>query len=394
LTTFVAIDDKSECIGYYANGELVFGKEPPADFTRTWKHQPFFTGNNIEYANLFCRKSIDDACPEHLKQRWTAVCKRMGSFLRSFSEAKISLLENCLYDMVPQYFLMEYFETKCQIIDWVFDNFPKPTDYDHQVNLFHLLTEIKSHPVRLDPGKLSKRRSEITVQNFLADLPKWKKVQYNQFGTKTGRLTNTKTSLPILTMDKSHRAVVKPQNDFFVEFDFNAAELRVFLALAGWKQPAGDIHQWNIERVFKEDITRAEAKKRIFAWLYNPSDDRSFGAFYDRQEVLEKHFDGLRITNPFGREIEADAYHALSYLIQSTSSDVVLRQAIKINKLLEDKETFMSFIVHDSVVLDLKKSEKSLIKEVAKLFGDTSLGKFKVNVSVGVDFGELKEIKV
>ena len=44
------------------------------------------------------------------------------------------------------------------------------------------------------------------------------------------------------------------------------------------------------------------------------------------------HFSGLvaakEITNPFGRKIKADKFHALNALIQSTTSDTFLRRAI------------------------------------------------------------------
>ena len=96
-------------------------------------------------------------------------------------------------------------------------------------------------------------------------------VDYNIFGTKTGRLSTKKGSFPILTMDKRYRSSVKPNNDWFVELDYNAAELRVLLALAGKEQPDEDIHDWNVKNVYRNLLTRDEAKTRIFAWLYNPS---------------------------------------------------------------------------------------------------------------------------
>ena len=87
---------------------------------------------------------------------------------------------------------------------------------------------------------------------------------YNQFGTVTGRLTVTSNSFPIMNLDKSFRSILKPNNDLFVEFDYNAAELRTILSLSDQQQPEEDIHQWNIKKVFKQDMTRDEAKRKIF----------------------------------------------------------------------------------------------------------------------------------
>ena len=65
-------------------------------------------------------------------------------------------------------------------------------------------------------------------------------VSYNQFGTKTGRLSTQPKSFPILTMNSEFRSIVKPTNNKFVELDYNAAEARTLLALAGKEQPKED----------------------------------------------------------------------------------------------------------------------------------------------------------
>ena len=64
-----------------------------------------------------------------------------------------------------------------------------------------------------------------------------------------------------LTMDRKYRRVIEPTNDFFVELDFNAAELRTLIALQGKNQPAEDIHEWNVKNVYRGLVTREEAKK-------------------------------------------------------------------------------------------------------------------------------------
>ena len=65
--TFLTLDDKSECIGYYHNGQLVFGQEPNSTLTKTWKYHPYLKNNNIKYASLYVDgKDFADVCPEHL----------------------------------------------------------------------------------------------------------------------------------------------------------------------------------------------------------------------------------------------------------------------------------------------------------------------------------------
>ena len=84
---------------------------------------------------------------------------------------------------------------------------------------------------------------------------------------------------------------------------------------------------------------------------------------------------------------------SLNYLIQSTTSDLFLRQVIKINEILKNTESFISWTLHDSVMLDLKNQDKSLLPEIIDVFGDTRFGKYVVNVSAGQNYGEMKKIK-
>ena len=59
---------------------------------------------------------------------------------------------------------------------------------------------------------------------------------------------------------------------------------------------------------------------------------------------------------------------------------------------MEDLESFIAFIIHDSIVLDMKERDRHKIPKLLKVFGDTDLGKFLVNVRAGFNFGEMKEV--
>ena len=92
----------------------------------------------------------------------------------------------------------------------------------------------------------------LKVRNFIKhNKNTFPYVVYDPFKSKTGRLV-TKNSFPILTMDKNYRKILKPNNDWFIEFDFNAAELRVLLGLLGKEQPQEDLHEWNKKNVYKD----------------------------------------------------------------------------------------------------------------------------------------------
>ena len=256
-----------------------------------------------------------------------------------------------------------------------------------------MLAHIKEQPLNIDPSFLSEYMALPRARMLYKKLIKKTThcVDYLPFKSKTGRLTTSKSSFPILTLDKVFRSVIKPTNDYFVELDFNAAELRTLLALSGKEQPSIDIHDWNVENVYRGVLTRDEAKKRIFAWLYNPdSRDYLSGRAYDRDEVLKKHFDGSKVTTAFDRIIPADNHHALNYIIQSTTSDLLLKRAIETGKILHDRKSNIAFLLHDSLVIDYAKGDADLLDDIVETFSDTDLGRYVTNISVGKNFGAMK----
>ena len=392
---FQTLDDKNECVGYFSNGELFFG-DLPDDATKTWNYSAHLKDRNIQYAKLYCDgKSLDEACPDHLRNEWDKINAKLKAHFRSFREAKISLSDHCFFDLVPRQFLLEFCDIKNQITEYVFKIHSKPENYDVLVSLTKLVEEIKQNRLHIDSTALKDRMVEFRARQFARKLNKVEHAcKYNVFGTKTGRLTTEKDSFPILTMDKDYRNVLSPTNDWFVELDFNAAELRALLALLGEDQPHEDIHEWNLKNVYRNIGTREEAKKRIFAWLYNSeSQDFLSNRTYNRELIKEKYWNGSHVVNPFGRLIEADEFHAVNYLVQSTTSDIFLRQALEVNKLLEGRKSFISFMIHDSLVIDFSEEDRGLISSIHRIFSRTKFGDFLATVKAGRNFGEMKELK-
>ena len=167
------------------------------------------------------------------------------------------------------------------------------------------------------------------------------------------------------------------------------------IGLLDKKQPREDIHNWNLNNVFRKIGTREEAKKRVFAWLYNPkSQDYLLNREYDRDSVLQKYYNGKEVTTFCDRTIETDDHHALNYIIQSTASDLFLRQMIKVWEYLRDKKSNIAFCLHDSLVIDLHDEDENMIHEIKEIFAKTELGTFRVNVSGGKDFGNMKAMNV
>jgi len=391
---FQTLDDKKDCVGIYQD-DLVFNGDLSDDLTHTWSYSGFLSGREVEYAKLYCGGiTLDKACPEALRERWERSNNKLKAFIKSFNTARVSLDEICFFDLVPEKFLIEFCQIKNQICAHVFDNYERPENYDYLVSLTEIIEDMKYRRLNINPKNLSMFRADH--RKFIQKLNKIQhSCKFNIYGTKTGRLTTEPKSFPILTLKKELRCVIEPHNDYFVELDYNAAELRTLIALQGKPQPEGDIHEWNIQNVYRGLVTRDEAKTRIFAWLYNPeSQDYLSSRAYDRESVVQKHFTHGQVRTFWDKVIPSEERTALNYIIQSTCAENVLRQMIKVSNYLKGCKSYVAFPIHDSIVLDLSKEDKERLPEIIDIFSNTALGKFKVNVGAGINFGNLERLKI
>ncbi len=116
--------------------------------------------------------------------------------------------------------------------------------------------------------------------------------------------------------------------------DLNAAEIRTLLALSGKEQPEGDIHEWVACEVYNNEISREESKIRVFSWLYNSSTPETELAKFFSREIFRDFYNFQKrvLTTPFGRRIEVEERKAQNYLLQSTTSDIVIRKRLRNNE--------------------------------------------------------------
>ena len=389
---FQVIDFKSHCKSkfYYKN---TFADTLDIPNGLTWKYNTHIERpENQDYAYIWSAgKALSEACPEDQKEYFLSLIDRLKSFYTSFREAKLDEQDLCFYDTIPLKFIKEWCEAENAICAHVVKE-KMPYDYHFQKELSFLIEEIRSRKLKIDWSNLSKTSKKISSLLKVRNENRTN-ISYNQYGTVTGRLSTNPNSFPILTIDRANRSIIKPSNDLLVELDFNSAELRTVLALAGREQPDIDIHSWINAEIYKNKYERSEVKEKVFAWLYNPSaQNKGLTSLFERDKVLEKYY-CFELTTPFKRIIEVDERKAFNYLIQSTTSDIVLRQALKIRELLKDTESCIAYIVHDSIVLDISKEQQPLLNDIIKTFSDTEFGEYKVNVSMGKDYGNMKRVE-
>jgi len=398
---FQTLDDKKDCVGVYVNNELNF-KEIPENLSKTWSYSPYLKNKEIQYAHLYCNgKSIDEVCPDALKDEWENNNKKLKAFLNSFIEAKVSLKENCFFDLVPKKTLVDHCVLKNKICDHVFANYDKPKEYDFLKRFNELLTDIKFRDLNINLNNLQNKLYKDNAMAFYKKIANGKNnINYNLFGTITGRLSVKKDSFPILTFPKNYRDILIPTNDWFISFDMNAAELRTAIALAGKSQPIGDFHEWTIANVYDNELNRAVAKETTTAWLYNSNSalaqkyDNKLNGLFDKQYLKNKYWINGYVKTPYNRIIESDEHHAISYLNQSTFIDLFHRQIIKVDDYLKNCNSSVAFMIHDEFVLDLKEEDKNKLPDIVNILQNTPYGIFPVNIKAGKSFGSMKKLNL
>ena len=390
---FQILDEKRKCKTVFFDGSLVDNFDSD-NMTHTWSYSSHLNDCNIEYANIWCGGlTLDQACPEELKDRWIEINKRAKAFFNSFEVAKINLKDNCMFDLLPENFLLDFYGLKDEITKSVFKNFNKPKNYDFLSDLIAMTQAMGRRKLNLKFENLdfSNEKVRNNIGKINTSSPH---IQYNPWKTATGRLATAPDSFPILNLNKELRSSIIPNNDAFVELDYNAAELRVLFALLKQDQPEDDVHAWIAKNIFDSKYDREATKKKVFAWLYNPkAKNKKLNEYLDREKILQNFYDNGHVSTPFNRNILVEEDKAINYTIQSTTSDLFLTSAIKIDRILKDTKSKIAFCIHDSLVIDICHQEKNLLNTLVDEFSKTKFGKFKTNISMGKNFGSMRKIK-
>lgn len=398
---FQTLDDKKECVGIYTNNKFIYS-EIPENISHTWSYSSFLKNLDIEYANLYVEgKTLEEICPLHLISEYNDSKNKLKAIINSFIEAKVSMKDNCFYELVPKNFLQNYCEIKNKICFYIFENYKKPAEYQFYLKFTEILDDIKNRNLNIDVESLKlKLADEKTSIFYKKILNSNTNINYNLFGSITGRLTTLKNSFPILTLPSQHRSILKPTNDWFVAFDMNAAELRTSLALLEKDLPDEDLYEVLKKEVYSDKLSRSLVKQTTTSWLYNSSNSNNIeysdklDNIFCKETLINSHWDGKYVYTPFNRKIESDKFHAIPYLNQSTFIDLFHRQAIKVNNFLLNKKSFICFFLHDELVIDVSDDEKENIIDIIKILENTEFGKYLVNVKVGKDYGNMKKLKL
>lgn len=244
-----------------------------------------------------------------------------------------------------------------------------------------------------------------SIQNFL--YAKEKKIKYNNFGSRTGRLT-VNNDLNILTLKKEYRKIFKSrfnENGTLISIDFSSLEIRLLLLEAGKQIKNSDIYQ-KISDGLKNILSRDQIKKLLISYMYGATNEKIATSCDIEISLVNNIISALKrnlnidqllfkirsniknnkIENKFGRLIKLENNYnddglLINYYIQSLGADFSILTFNNFLSNLNTPDIKPIFIIHDSLVLDVHNSNLNKISNLDSIFSEIYKVKFPVKIT-------------
>jgi hypothetical protein len=222
---------------------------------------------------------------------------------------------------------------------------------------------------------------------------------YNLYNI-TSRPTNAFNSINFLAFNKENgsRTAFIPQNDAFVEFDFDGYHIRLIADAMHTDIPQNQsIHEYLGKQYFnKEELTPEEyqeAKKITFRQMYNGVEEE-----YMYIEFFEDVYHTVRAmwtayTNngflelPNGRKLtqeNANPQKLFNYYIQCLETVNNVKKLDKLKDYLKDKQSKVLLVVYDSILIDYAVSDgKGTLSHIKDILEE---GGYKVKAKKGDNY--------
>lgn len=223
---------------------------------------------------------------------------------------------------------------------------------------------------------------------------------YNLY-TSTGRPSNSFGGINFAALDDEKRKYIIPNNDMFVEFDYDAFHIRLIANLIGYKFPDGSVHDHLAKQY---GTTREEGKKLTFQYLYGniPWDIIQSNPFFDSVNnligILWKEFnDTGKIETPIYKRPILKRNHKditktklFNYYMQAIETEQNIKTIIKLQRYLYMIRSSLILYTYDSFLIDFDKQDgEEALKNIKKILeSDIYLTKAKA----GFDYSSMRNI--
>jgi len=220
--------------------------------------------------------------------------------------------------------------------------------------------------------------------------------------TTTGRPSNSFGSVNFAALPPEKRKGFIAENDYLVEFDFDAYHLRLIADLVGY-------HTFGEESVHEHlakwyECSYEESKQRTFKLLYGGIDKetREKVPFFDlthnyiNKKWNEINTHNLVSTDIYRRKLLFKNYEDLNrnkvfnYLIQALETESNIKKILLIQDYLLNKKTKLVLYGYDSFLFDFSQQDGvETLKDIKSILEE---GKHFTKSKMGLNYGEMQDI--
>ena len=220
--------------------------------------------------------------------------------------------------------------------------------------------------------------------------------------TTTGRPSNSFGTVNFAALPPEKRRAIIPENDYLVEFDFDAYHLRLIADLVDYKHFGKESVHEHLSNFYK--CSYDESKARTFRLLYGGIDKETQEQvpFFRRvHEYINKKWNEINThnciyTDIYRRKLIYDNYQDLNrnklfnYLIQAHETESNIKKILLIQDYLLSKHTKLVLYGYDSFLFDFSNQDGvETLKDIKSILEE---GKHYTKSKMGLNYGEIKDI--
>lgn len=218
--------------------------------------------------------------------------------------------------------------------------------------------------------------------------------QYNLY-TTTSRPSNTFNSINFAALhkDDGERACFKPENDKFVELDFQGYHPRLIGEMIGFDFPKDKNTYEYLGGIL--GVSQQEAKELTFKQLYG-----GVWSEYQSKPFFEKvlsYTDDMWDTYQYGKRLVTEnkifmpdanmtKSKLFNYIVQSKETSTNIQLLELVFNLLEGKKTKLVLYTYDAFLFDYSKEDDNLIQEIINILD------YPVNIKQGKTYHGLEKL--
>jgi hypothetical protein len=283
-----------------------------------------------------------------------------------------------------------------RVFDVMIKSFSKVCEYEYHADVINAFSSIEKNGVKVSDNVCD--IFDIRVKKHISNGKLYS--NYNLW-TTTGRPSNSFGSVNFAALPPEKRKGFVAENDYLVEFDFDAYHLRLIADLVDYDFGKDSVHEHLAEHY---GCSYEESKQRTFKLLYGGIDkqtrekvpffDLTHKYIYKKWNEINTH--NLVYTDIYRRKLLSNNYEDLNrnklfnYLIQAYETESNIKKILSIQNYLLNKKTKLVLYGYDSFLFDFSKQDgvETLIQIKSILEENKHFTKSKM----GLNYGEMQDI--